>query len=113
HTRCAGRICRRIHGALRGLPAALLSGKTRAPGGCGLCGGRPSTHVEGCTASDESHGEARQSPTGRGPALARKHSERLTMPRIPLPNHSYEHLSKPVGVERLVNCMAEKAPPEG
>src|SRR6185295_4261037 len=35
------------------------------------------------------------------------------MARLPLPIHSYEHLSKPVGVERLVNCMAEKAPPEG
>lgn len=35
------------------------------------------------------------------------------MARIPLPIHSYEHLSKPVGVERLVNCMAERAPPEG
>lgn len=33
--------------------------------------------------------------------------------RIQLPNHSYEHYSKPVGVERLVNCMAERAPPEG
>ena len=32
---------------------------------------------------------------------------------LPLPIHSYEHLSRPVGVERLVNCFAEKAPPEG
>ncbi len=28
-----------------------------------------------------------------------------------LPLHSYSHLSKPVGVERLVNCFAEQAPP--
>lgn len=30
-----------------------------------------------------------------------------------LPVHSYQHLSKPVGVERLVNCFAESSPPEG
>lgn len=35
------------------------------------------------------------------------------MARIPLPVHSYQHISRPVGVERLVNCMAERAPPEG
>jgi hypothetical protein len=30
-----------------------------------------------------------------------------------LPIHSYIHSSRPVGVERLVNCFAEQAPPEG
>lgn len=33
--------------------------------------------------------------------------------QLPLPIHSYQHLSRPVGVERLVNCYAEKTPPEG
>lgn len=35
------------------------------------------------------------------------------MAKLPLPVHSYQHVSRPVGVERLVNCFAEKAPPEG
>lgn len=35
------------------------------------------------------------------------------MTRLNLPVHSYQHISKPVGVERLVNCFAEKSPPEG
>lgn len=33
--------------------------------------------------------------------------------RYPLPIHSYTHSSRPVGVERLVNCYAEQAPSEG
>ena len=33
--------------------------------------------------------------------------------RVPLPIHSYQHSSRPVGCERLVNCFAEAAPPEG
>lgn len=33
--------------------------------------------------------------------------------KFPLPIHSYVHSSRPVGVERLVNCFAESAPPEG
>lgn len=35
------------------------------------------------------------------------------MPMLPLPVHSYQHTSRPVGCERLVNCFAEQAPPEG
>jgi hypothetical protein len=35
------------------------------------------------------------------------------MATFPLPIHSYVHTSKPVGCERLVNCFAEAAPPEG
>lgn len=35
------------------------------------------------------------------------------MGQTKLPVHSYAHVSKPVGVERLVNCFAEAAPPEG
>lgn len=33
--------------------------------------------------------------------------------RYQLPIHSYVHSSRPVGCERLVNCYAEQAPPEG
>ena len=33
--------------------------------------------------------------------------------RLNLPIHSYRHSSRPVGSERLVNCFAERAPPEG
>lgn len=33
--------------------------------------------------------------------------------RLQLPVHSYQHTSRPVGCERLVNCFAEVAPPEG
>lgn len=33
--------------------------------------------------------------------------------KLPLPHHSYQHISRPVGVERLVNCFAEATPPEG
>jgi hypothetical protein len=35
------------------------------------------------------------------------------MPSFKLPAHSYQHRSKRVGSERLVNCFAEMAPPEG
>lgn len=35
------------------------------------------------------------------------------MGKFTLPVHSYQHNSRPVGVERLVNCFAEAAPPEG
>lgn len=35
------------------------------------------------------------------------------MARVTLPVHSYAHSSRPVGCERLVNCFAERAPPEG
>lgn len=35
------------------------------------------------------------------------------MSKLQLPIHSYAHLSKPVGVERLVNALAEQAPTEG
>jgi hypothetical protein len=33
--------------------------------------------------------------------------------KYPLPIHSYQHSSRPVGAERMVNCFAERAPPEG
>jgi hypothetical protein len=33
--------------------------------------------------------------------------------RIPLPVHSYQHFSKRVGSERLVNCFVEQSPPSG
>lgn len=35
------------------------------------------------------------------------------MARFALPIHSYQHSSRPVGVERLVNCYAEQSPPKG
>lgn len=35
------------------------------------------------------------------------------MGTISLPIHSYRHASRPVGTERLVNCFAERSPPNG